>query len=78
MKGTLARYNKGGSNPPSDGDGLDGGEDDLGLADHRRDEFGIVAGHVAILPLDEVVDVAAHVGRFYLQKLAERLREFCN
>ena len=61
-----------GSNPPSDGDGLDGGEDDLGLADHRRDEFGIVAGHVAVLPLDEVVDVAAHVGRFYLQKKSTR------
>ena len=67
-----------GSNPPSDGDGLDGGEDDLGLADHRGDELGIVAGHVAVLPLDEVVDVAAHVGWFYLQKLAGRLRESRN
>ena len=67
MKGTLARYNKGGSNPPSYGDGLDGGEHDLGLADHRRDKSRVVVGHVAVLPVHEVVDIAAHVGRFYLK-----------
>ena len=54
---------------PVDGDCLGRGEDDLGLADHRGHERGVAGvGHVAVLPLLEVVHEARHVGRFALEE----------